>query len=252
MKKLLCMALLLLIGLLCLCSFAPTDGFYVNDHAGILTDSQESGILAAANELQRATGAQVVVLTVTDLEGKAIEEYALDVAREWGIGDKKKDNGVLLLLSTGDREVRVEVGQGLEGRLPDGKTGRLIDSHAIPYYRDNDFANGTEQLYYALLNEVRAEYGLEPIAVPGPNEENKAAQEYEPEEGLSFMGSILVIVICALVFGGMSFVMYRGGYRSRGGFGGGFGGGFRGGGGRSGGSFGGGGGFGGGGAGRKF
>ncbi len=241
-------ALVLLVLLLIpfVCSFTHTEEFYVNDYAGVLTNSQESGIVSSAKSLAKETGAQVVVLTVESLEGRAMEEYAIEVAREWGIGDKEKNNGVLILLSTGDREIRVEVGFGLEGCLPDGKTGRLIDDYAMPYYSENDFANGTEQLFYAVLNVVRAEYSLDPISIPDANADNKAAQEHEyPDNSASPIAYIIVIIIvCLLAFGGSRlgffpiFFFGGGGRGGRGGFGGG--------------SFGGGGGFGGGGAGRKF
>ncbi len=231
------------------CSFDHTEEFYVNDFAGVLTSGQEQGIVSSAKSLHKETEAQVVVLTVESLEGKSIEEYAIEVAREWGIGDKEKNNGVLILLSTGDREIRVEVGLGLEGCLPDGKTGRLIDTYAIPYYSENDFANGTEQLYYAVLNVVREEYALEAVGVPEANAENKDAQEHEYEEQVGVPAAaafIIIVLVCVAAFGGSRFGFFpifigfggRGGRGGRGGFGGG--------------SFGGGGGFGGGGAGRKF
>ncbi len=252
MKRTVAGILLLVLLVPFVCSFTHTDAFYVNDYAGVLTESQEAGILAAARELARKTRAQVVVLTVRSLEGKAIEEYALDVARDWGIGDEDEDNGVLILLSTGDREIRVEVGLGLEGCLPDGKTGRLIDTYAIPYYAQDDFANGTEQLFYAVLNAVRAEYNLDSVSVPDANEANKHAQEPLPEEELSLYETIapllalLLFVGLAIATKGRIFLwigLVGRGRGGRGGHGGGYGGGR---------SSGGGGGFGGGGAGRRF
>ncbi len=191
MKKRFGIILLILLALFSMGAVSHSQAFYVNDFSGVLTDSQEAGMLSAAQTLASATGAQVVVLTVKSLDGKPIEEYALEVARDWGIGDAERDNGVLILLSTGDRKVRVEVGLGLEGRLPDGKTGRLMDTHAIPYYKENDFANGTEQLFYAVLNEVRAEYGLESITPPEANESNKSAQEIKFEEGSVFAFALM-------------------------------------------------------------
>ncbi len=240
------LVLLVLLLLPFICSFSHTEEFYVNDYAGVLTSAQESGIVSSARALQKQTGAQVVVLTVESLEGKDSATYALEIARDWGIGDKEKNNGVLILLSTGDRDIRVEVGLGLEGCLPDGKTGRLIDTYAIPYYEENDFANGTEQLFYAVLNVVREEYALEAVGIPEANADNKAAQEHEyEEEGMPIVAYFIgIIVLCVMVFACAKlgifpiFIGFGGGRGGRGGFGGG--------------SFGGGGGFGGGGAGRRF
>ncbi len=234
------LVLLVLLLLPFICSFTHTEEFYVNDYAGVLTSTQEAGIVSTARELANKTGAQVVVLTVESLEGEDMATVALDTAREWKIGDKEKNNGVLILLSTGDREVRVEVGTGLEGCLPDGKTGRLIDAYAIPYYKENDFSNGTEQLFYAVLNVVREEYELEAVGIPDADAANKEAQEHEyEEEGISPIAAIIMLILIALfVFGSsrLGFFPIFLGFGGRGGRGG----------------FGGGGSFGGGGAGRKF
>ncbi len=239
MKKRFAGILLLVLLLPFVCSLAHTDAFYVNDYAEVLSEEQEASILSTARALADQTKAQVVVLTVQSLEGKSISEYALEVARDWGIGDKNENNGVLILLATEDREIRVEVGLGLEGCLPDGKTGRLIDTYAIPYYEDDDFGKGTEQLFYAVVNEVCAEYGVESLAV----------LEEPPEEGIGLYNAIAMLLLAAAMIAatiltrGRIFFVFFGGFGPRGGPRGGGGGGR---------SFGGGGGFGGGGAGRRF
>ena len=111
---------------------SPTSDFFVNDFASCLTDEDKSTIQALGEELYKKTKAQVVVVTVQSLGGRDIDSYSIGLAREWGIGDKDDDSGVLLLLSTGDRQVRIEVGKGLEGSLTDGKSGRILDSYAVP------------------------------------------------------------------------------------------------------------------------
>ncbi len=141
----------------------PTDDFYVNDYAGVLSQETEDIILKQSTELYEKTGTQIVVLTVKTLDGKSIEEYSLETARAWGIGTAGKDNGVLILLATGDRKVRIEVGYGLEGCINDAKAGRMIDTYATSRYRRGDYSYGTETLYKAVLNAVRQEYGLETI-----------------------------------------------------------------------------------------
>ncbi len=221
------------------CSFTHTDEFYVNDFAEVLSAEEESSILSTARSLAAQTKAQVVVLTVKSLDGKAAAEYALEVARDWGIGDDEEDNGVLILLATEDREIRVEVGRGLEGCLPDGKTGRLIDTYAIPYYTEDNFGKGTEQLFLAIVNEVCAEYGVESLSAveaPPPVEEGMTLAEMI--FGMIAIFGLVIVVIATR--GRILFWIGLGGF-GRGGRGGG--------GGRS---FGGGGGFSGGGAGRSF
>ena len=141
---------------------APTDAFFVNDFANCLTAADAAEMQTLGETLYKATGAQVVVVTVSSLDGEPIEDFGYDLANEWGIGEEKADSGVLLLLSTGDRQVRIEVGKGLEGCLPDGKTGRILDTYAIPYLKDNDFSKGLLEAYKILINEVYTEYGQTP------------------------------------------------------------------------------------------
>lgn len=222
------------------------SNFFVNDFADCLDAQDEAEMQQLGEQLYKATGAQVVVVTVLSLDGESIEDYGYGLANEWGIGDDDADSGVLLLLSTGDREVRIEVGKGLEGCLPDGKTGRILDSYAIPYLRENAFSEGLLQAYKVLVNEVYIEYGIE-VSDYTPVEEEPA---YTNTPSTIFL-PLLIFIILVLIFGRF------GGYRHRryygGTFGGGsFGGGSFGGGHSSGGFHGGGGSFGGGGSSRGF
>lgn len=139
----------------------PTNGFFVNDFADVIDDTDEQIIQAAGERLYNACGAQVVVVTVSSLEGDPIENYALQLARAWGIGDKDKDNGLLLLLSVAEPKVRIEVGSGLEGAIPDSKAGRILDTYMIPYYEPGKFTTGLVNTYDALVNEVYIEYRLD-------------------------------------------------------------------------------------------
>lgn len=113
----------------------PTSKFYVNDYANLLTEDTKQYIIQTNQKLEEKTGAQIVVVTVQNLEGMTIEQYANELFRKFGIGDKDKNNGLLLLCSYQDRKFRVEVGYGLEGILNDGKTGRMQDEYIIPYLR---------------------------------------------------------------------------------------------------------------------
>ncbi len=258
MKRLLSIAAIFLIISIVLCGCSekaeelkPTQGFYVNDYADVLTDESENDILSMAVELKSQTTAQVVVLTVESLGGEDIASYATEIGREWGIGDKEKNNGVLLLFSEGDREIFIAVGYGLEGALPDSKTGRIIDVYGLDYLKQNDFSEGITAITKAVIGEVYLEYGLTP-----PN--GYASIESITEapfdgEGGSVFGLWLAVLIFAIVFsfifrgrGGLLFLLGSSNFRGPrgGGFSGGSfgGGGFRGGGGS----------FGGGGAGRSF
>ena len=173
-----------------------TEDFYVNDYAGIFSDEQRDRIVEAGKELYDGTTAQVVVLTIDSTDGEAISDYALEVGRSWGVGTKGENNGVLIVLAVEDRQVWVAVGYGLEGQLPDSKTGRMIDENAIPYYKNDEFADGTEQLYFALLNEVRQEYGMDTVDAP---EAASASDDIDWEGTLFAIGIVIVLVIIVII-----------------------------------------------------
>ncbi len=128
---------------------SPTKEFYVNDYANILSSETEKYIIDKSSQLANVDGTQIVVVTVNNLDGDTIENYANTLFRNFGIGDKTKNNGLLLLLALEERQFRVEVGYGLEGILPDGKTGRFQDTYIIPYLKNNKWDEGIKNGYDA-------------------------------------------------------------------------------------------------------
>ena len=96
---------------------SATKEFYVNDYAGVFSDTWKEELCKAGEQLYEDTTAQLVVLTVDTTDGEDISDYAVETGRKWGIGSKKKNNGVLIVLSVSDRKVWVSVGYGLEGKL---------------------------------------------------------------------------------------------------------------------------------------
>ncbi len=140
---------------------SKTSEFFVNDSANLLSNETEEYIINMNKSLESKTGAQIVVVTAKNLEGKSLEEYATELFREYGIGDKEKNNGALILCAYEERMLRIEVGYGLEGILTDGKTGRIQDEYIIPYLKENDFDTGIKNGFNAILQEVIAEYGIE-------------------------------------------------------------------------------------------
>lgn len=233
----------------------PTSQFFINDFAEVIEQSAEDEIYSKGAALQEKTTAQVVVVTVDTLDGEEPADYALELGREWGVGQEEEDNGVVILLAKTERQIYIAVGYGLEGALPDSKTGRIIDIYGLDYLKNNDFSNGLLEIFKAVVNEVYIEYGEEPeegyTAIEDTNEET--LEEYGARVLVSWVIMIAVVILFIFIFGRRrrGFFWFGG----PGGFGGGSGfGGFSGG---SGGSFGGGfsgggGSFGGGGAGRGF
>lgn len=209
----------------------PTPYKYVNDYVGVLDKTTVEKIISVGKELEDKTTAQVVVAVVPSLSGLTIEEYANRLFREWEIGQKEKNNGVLLLVAMNDRKVRIEVGYGLEGAIPDGKAGRTLDEYVIPYFKNGEYSKGIYYGYLAIANEVAKEYGVE---LTGTSD--------LPKRGTDISGiSIIIIVIAFIIFSSITGRgrHWYGGPRFPGGFGGpksgsgGFGGGSSGGGGAS-------------------
>lgn len=212
----------------------------VVDEAGLLSPREKAAITNALFEVKKQTTNEIAVLTLTSLEGESLEDYSIRVADKWKLGQKGKDNGILFLISIEDRLMKIEVGSGLEGVLPDILAGRIIDS-IKPYFKRGDYASGI----VLGLNQIVEKTGG--TLAGAPRARNKRSQKS------SSLFIIIIFIVLSFFLrggrggGGLLTGMLIGGALggSRGGSsGGGFGsGGFGG-----GGSFGGGGGFSGGGA----
>ena len=139
----------------------PATG-YVNDRAGILSPATKQQLEQGLSEFERSDSTQLVVLTIPSLEGEVLEEYSLKVAESWGIGQRGKDNGALLLIARDERKIRIEVGYGLEGQLTDLLTGRIIDQEITPRFRSGDYDGGVMAGVSAMVQAVRGAYQGEP------------------------------------------------------------------------------------------
>jgi len=207
---------------------SPTDRFFVNDFADLLPAEAEEEIYLAGRELYEKTGAQVVAVTVETIGSYDIRGYAYELATKWGIGDEEKDNGVLLLVAVNERKIDIDVGYGLEGALPDGKCGRILDTYAIPHLQKDDYAAGMLAAYDSLINEVFIEYGMQPDEnyVPVDDEE-----EFTVSDGIMMLVAMLVFLSLIISSRGRRFLLFSfggprmfyhggGGSSSGGGFGG--------------------------------
>lgn len=229
----------------------PVGDIYTQDFAGLLSSEQKAEINEMAARLDDATGAQMAVLTVKSLEGADIQSFANQAFREYGLGDADKDNGILLVIDMDTRELWVEVGYGLEGALPDGKVGRILDEFTVPYMVKDQYDQAILNTMKVFYQEIAAEYGWdgEAVAPVKPQGNNSGGGG-----SMSFITIIIIALVLYTIFKGRGGGGMGPGSRGRrggfpmigpGSFGGGFGGGggFRGGGGGS---------SGGGGAGRGF
>jgi len=222
---------------------------YVVDLANIVDDTVEARLDNYLRELEQKTSAQMVVLTLTSLEGESLEDFSIRTAHDrWHLGQKGKDNGVLFTVSLNDRKYRMEIGYGLEGILPDSLVGSIGREYLVPNFRKGDYTTGIYAATLAVANIIASDQGVEIAGMP----KTRPARGGRSQREVGVFDTILTVIFLIgaiilfirhprLLLFLLLFSSMGGGRRSGWGGGGGFGGG---------GSFGGGGGggFGGGGA----
>jgi len=152
---------------------------YVNDFAGVLSAQAKDKLTALCAEVEQKTKAQIAVVTVSSLEGQAVEQFANDLFTQWGVGPKDSKRGVLILVAPADRKYRTEVGYGLEPILPDGKVGGF-GREAVPFLRQNDYSGAvlimTERVAQVIANDANVALDtLSGVPAPAPESENAPA-----------------------------------------------------------------------------
>jgi|TARA_B110000902_G_scaffold266712_1_gene355685 uncharacterized protein len=206
-------------------TFPALSGIVV-DEAGMLNTATNAQLSEYLLGHQRATGNQVVVVTVADLQGYEIADYGYQLGRHWGIGEQGKDNGVLLIVAKTERKVRIEVGYGFEGDLTDAISSNIIHAVILPQFKLGQFPKGILLGSKSIVEALGGQYQM-----------RKAAKK--KTAGNNFSAVIFIVIVLLNIGGGMFGGGRRRGARSMfipGGFGGGrssggFGGGFSGGGG---------------------
>jgi uncharacterized protein len=143
------------------------NGGWVTDMAGALKPETIARLNTMIGELEKATTVELAVVVVRSLDGQSVDQFAEKLFQLWGIGKKGKDNGLLFLWSTGDRRVRIEVGYGLEGQVPDGKAGAILDTYVIPRFKAGHFDDGVIAAVQTLSRAV----SNEPVSLPSPRTE---------------------------------------------------------------------------------
>lgn len=170
----------------------PTSNIYFQDYSKVTKDETKTAIINASKKLDEETSAQVVVVIIDSLKDMPIKEYSLALFRKWGIGNKEKNNGVLILIVTSTKQVRIEVGYGMEGRLNDAKCGEIIRDKMIPYLNQYELNNSIISGYNAVVHEVYSEYSInleESSVIPINNKKINAGIG-----GLSLLGKVGVFL----------------------------------------------------------
>lgn len=183
---------------------APTQ--LVNDLAGVLSQTEKASLEKVLVDYDDSTSTQIAILTIPSLNGYPIEEAALKVYRHWGVGNVKTNNGLLILVAVNDRLVRLEVGYGLEGAIPDITANNIIRNDIQPNFRNGNYANGLLEASHSIIEAAKGEY--------------KAPANYRKKnsEGGFPMGFIVFVIVLIVVFAGGSGGNKGGGYMSRRGY----------------------------------
>lgn len=174
----------------------PNPPRLVNDLAHALTADQIQALERKLVAYDDSTSNQITIVTVPTTGDYAIEDYALAILRKWGVGNKKSNNGVVILAAINDRKVRIEVGYGLEGAIPDGVASEIIQTKVVPNFRGADADNyyrGFDQATDELMKAARGEY-------KAPQGYAQRGQRSNREGGGSIFGFIILVIILILVF----------------------------------------------------
>lgn len=187
--------------------FPPLTGRVVDD-AGILSPQVEGELTQDLATLEAQTGRQLVVATLPDLQGYEIEDYGYQLLRAWGVGDKERDDGVILIVAPAERKVRIEVGYGLEPVLTDALSSLIINRTIIPAFKQGDMEQGVVDGTRAIVQQLSL-----------PDDEAKAAAAAQAQKARSSGGEIgpATILVIFIVFWLLSGVLGGFGRRRRGG-----------------------------------
>jgi uncharacterized protein len=209
----------------------PTN--YVNDFAHVLSQQTQADLNDLGQQIDQKAKAQIAVVTINSLDGQDIESYAVDLFKQWGIGGKGTNRGVLILIAVKDHHYRTEVGYGLEPILPDGKVGGFW-REVVPLLKQGDYDQAIKQNTQRVASVIAQDAGVQVTGVSSIPEER--APPSRPSRGVSLGGVILIVILIIIVLAtplrGILFWMLlsggggRGGGWGGGGFGGGGGGGF--------------------------
>lgn len=183
----------------------PNPPRLVNDFTGTLTKDQEQHLENKLKQFDDSTSTNIVVVIVKTTNGTDVADYALELGRKWGVGQKGNNNGVVLLIAKDDRKLNISVGYGLEKVLSDVTSKQIIDYTIVPNFKGDDYYRGIEEGTDAIIQAVKGEYK----APANYNKRNKSS---------GGIGRIIFIIIMIVIFlavsggkgGGGSFMSRRG------------------------------------------
>jgi uncharacterized protein len=173
----------------------PSPAKLVNDYANVLTTEQKDALETKLYQFDDTTTSQIVVVIVNSLEGRDVADVAIELGRSWGVGDKKNNNGVVLLISKADRKLNISPGYGLEKSLPDLICQQIIQNIIVPNFKGNDYYGGIDRGTDAMIQAIKGEF-------KAPTGYNKKGKKGSPFSTIIFI--IVVIVVIISMFSGGS------------------------------------------------
>jgi len=205
----------------------------VNDYAEVIAPQYERPMDLLAREVLQKTGTSVVVVTMKSIEDNDPADYANRLYEAWGIGKKREDKGVLILLALEERKVRIETGYGTEGILPDGLVGEILDTYVVPYLKKGNYDKGMSNALVAVSSVIAKDAE---ISLTGSSTNYQTKKKIKEKPRINLFSVILFFIVLTMLLGTrrgrtiLPFILLmllaggRGGGGSFGGFGGGFGG----------------------------
>ena len=164
----------------------PAPNQWVTDRAGVLSSPDLQQLNEKLRQFEQRSGAQFIIYVLPALEDEALEDFTMRAAESWKVGNKKYDNGLILFVFTQNRKIRVEVGYGLEGAVPDAYSSRIIRDELAPRFRANDFAGGLNAAADRFISRIEGnEPAVTPVSQPGAG---------------GNVGSLLPLIFIILIF----------------------------------------------------
>ncbi|TAF65580.1 MAG: hypothetical protein EAZ55_08450 [Cytophagales bacterium] len=134
----------------------PEPAIFVNDYVGVLENNDKNYLEKTLREYDKTTSTQIAIVIVRSLEGVTIAEYANELFRKWGIGQKNKDNGILILIVTEDRAVRIELGYGVEAYITDTDAANIVKTQMIPHLKERKYGEALQKATETLIKQLQS------------------------------------------------------------------------------------------------
>ncbi len=207
---------------------------YVSDYAKVIPSSEKETLSALCQELEAKTTAQIAIATVESTHPESIDMYAVNLFSRWGVGQKGKDNGLLIVVAKADKKIWIEVGYGLEGIIPDAFAHQVYLKQLVPAFRKAEYGKGLLSATTTFAKKIATESGVKLSSLSSLSQSRYPTQAAKPSIGKRIFSTLLSLLFFAFIlifFGPLGLLFFgmgsRGGYWSgggSGGFGGGFGG----------------------------